>query len=54
MVFAADKLADAILLREKNTVPWLISRANCLPKQAEEICPFVFWWFAFLVGLEDV
>ena len=28
MVFAADKPADAVLLFEKNTVPWLISRPD--------------------------
>jgi len=30
------------------------NHSNCLLKQAEEIFPFAFWWFAFLVGLEDV
>ena len=28
MVFAADKSIDVVLLREKNDVPWLISRAD--------------------------
>jgi hypothetical protein len=28
MVFAADKLAGVVLLREKNTVSWLISSSE--------------------------
>ena len=28
MVFTADKLADAVLLWEKNIVPWLISNSS--------------------------
>jgi len=28
MVFAADKPTDAVLLWEKNIVPWLISQAD--------------------------
>jgi hypothetical protein len=46
MVFMADKPVDAILLWEKNTVPWLISRTDKLKWTGRWLLEMADGWIA--------
>ena len=54
MVSAADKPANAVLLWEKNIVPWLISRANKFKRTRRKLGSQIGWLYSVISTLHSV